>query len=120
MDSIYCLGDSFTEGTMSYNWIIGYVLLFRCSIFQMKVLTVTRFMLHRLNTTIELNNPNYVIIMIGGNDVMGSSKESYEVYMKVNPAIQTERPSLENYKKELTKIIEKWIKNYRPTPIYYY
>lgn len=110
MDSIYCLGDSFTEGTMSYNWInrLRFTLpLHYISNEGVNGDTVC-MLAHRLNTTIELNNPNYVIIMIGGNDVIGSSKESYgDFYMKQNPTIQTERPSLENYKKELTNIIEK-------------
>ena len=46
--------------------------------------------------------------MIGGNDIIGATNKEYGIfYMNLYPTIQLEAPSLENYERDLTNIVNK-------------
>ena len=110
MKNIYFLGDSLTEGSLSYNWVYNFNM--PCNLFNVinkgiNGLTVCTLYYKLVNNMI-FNNPDYVVLMIGGNDIIGCTNEEYgNFYMNLYPSIQVEAPSLKNYERDLTNIIDK-------------
>ena len=110
MKTIFFLGDSLTEGTLSYDWVSNFKKtlptfdlinkarngLTTCTLYHYLIKEYLPY----------LQDPDYVVLMIGGNDVIGSTDEACGIfYMDIYPKIQIEPPSLENFERDLKKII---------------
>ena len=110
MKNIYFLGDSLTAGTLSHNWVNDlkeFLPTFNVMNFGINGLTSCT-LYHKLVKKITFDKPEIVVLMIGGNDIIGATDEACgNFYIDLAPTVQIEAPSLVNYERDLTSIVDK-------------
>ncbi len=115
MNTAYVLGDSLSAGNCSYDWVKS---LKRKKIVESwknvardgSTASVVR---HHLASDLlgqqeKRKSAAYVIIMVGGNDVISSSHlETIPMYNEMWPGIHTANPGCARYKKDIEEILRK-------------
>tara|TARA_Y100000389_G_scaffold59594_1_gene55705 strand:- start:326 stop:1093 length:768 start_codon:yes stop_codon:yes gene_type:complete len=109
--TIYCVGDSLTAGKCSYNWVKKLNFKLKKDGFTVvnkgKDGETSTVLMQRLKWDIIEHEPDFIVIMIGGNDLIGSIHESMgPLYMKLFPEVQKKPPSIADYETNIEKIME--------------
>tara|TARA_B100000614_G_scaffold237839_1_gene236324 strand:- start:13104 stop:13865 length:762 start_codon:yes stop_codon:yes gene_type:complete len=107
------IGDSLTAGKCSYDWVKNIKRFFKNNNINYEVINkandgeTSSVVRHRLKKDVIDLNPCIVVVMIGGNDIIGSvHKNAGPMYMQMFPEIQTELPSIDGYRNEMNEIVK--------------
>tara|TARA_B100001175_G_C19515034_1_gene646819 strand:+ start:2133 stop:2894 length:762 start_codon:yes stop_codon:yes gene_type:complete len=112
-DVLCCIGDSLTAGKHSYNWVKDIQLFLKKNNINYEVINkandgeTAAVVRSRLKKDVIDLNPSVVVVLIGGNDLIGTVHTSAgPMYMKMFPEIQTELPSIDGYRREMNEIVK--------------
>tara|TARA_B100001094_G_C18118919_1_gene765690 strand:- start:771 stop:1508 length:738 start_codon:yes stop_codon:yes gene_type:complete len=107
--TICFIGDSLTEGTYSVDWVTNLSKKFPSINFINKGNNgeTSALVRTRIKTDVIDLNPEFVVVLIGGNDIIGAThNEAGKMYVEMFPEIQKEPPTYEQYKIEMETIIK--------------
>ena len=107
--TICFIGDSLTEGTYSVDWVTNLSKKFPSINFINKGNNgeTSALVRTRIKTDVIDLNPEFVVVLIGGNDIIGAThNEAGKLYVEMFPEIQKEPPTYEQYKTEMETIIK--------------
>tara|TARA_Y100000739_G_C20613060_1_gene469892 strand:+ start:4772 stop:5593 length:822 start_codon:yes stop_codon:yes gene_type:complete len=108
MQTVCCIGDSLTQGNYSYDWVssLSKKIPFIEFINMGKNGETAKVLRMRLQKDVIDLNPDYVIVLIGGNDLIGATHPTAgKMYVDMFPDILNRPPCLEDYKDEMIKIV---------------
>ena len=109
MQSIVCIGDSLTQGNYSYDWVknLSKKMPFIEFINMGKNGETAKVMKTRLQKDVIELNPDYVVVLIGANDLIGATNETAgKMYVDMFKDILVRPPCIEDYQNEMLQIVQ--------------